>query len=108
MTLTLLHCMAGLVVLAEALNKIERTDLFDGRGDLLHRLLGVRWLLVPWRWRRPHVIKVLKLLAWLLMSIAAAVALASPFMYLPGPRLADVAMLGGFALLIVRSRLKEG
>jgi hypothetical protein len=97
-----LQMVAALVVLAEALNKIERADLFDGRRGLRARLGGLGWLLTPWRWKRPKVVTTLKVLGWACLSVGSAGSLLTP------PTGAHVAVVGGFALLIVRSRLKEG
>ncbi len=106
--LTFFHLVAGFIVLAEALNKLERADLFGGQPGLIPRLFGLCWLLTPWRWKRARVVDVLKACGWCLLSIGAAGALASPLMHLEKPTLQDVAVIGGFALLIIRSRLKEG
>lgn len=102
--LQLLHGLAGLIVLAEALNKMERTDpLAPG--------LSVRQ-----RW-----VDGLKGLAWLLLAMGAAGALAAPVLTILGvtslpynwlrmeqPTLAEVLVMVGFAVLIVRTRVKEG
>lgn len=103
--LVIVQTVAALIVLAEALNKIERSDLFDGRRGLRPRLVGIGWLCVPWAWRRPKVVTVLKVAGWLLMSIGAFVSLFMPPAY---QHLVPACVLCGFALLIVRSRLKEG
>jgi hypothetical protein len=108
LVLQTLHFLAGFVVLAEALNKVERVDLFDGRRGWLARVDGIAWLAVPWHWKRDHVLKALKALAWALLAIGAASAIATPLMHLARPTLQDVAVLGGMAVLIVRSRIKEG
>lgn len=105
--LYIVHWLSGLVVLAEALNKLERTDLFDGRNGLWPRVAGLGWLFVPWRWRLARVVMVVKLAAWALLAIGGAGAVATPFMALEKPSLQDLAVIAGFALLIVRSRLKE-
>lgn len=102
--LAIVQMVAALIVLAEALNKIERADLFDGKRGLRPRLAGLGWLCVPWAWRRPKVVTVLKVAGWLLMSTGAFVVLFTP----PYQHLVPACVLGGFALLIVRSRLKEG
>jgi hypothetical protein len=95
--------VAALIVLSEALNKLERADLFDGQGGVLRRLLlCVTWLLRPWGWRRPRVVMVLKMIGWAWLSVGAAGSVLTP------PTGPHVAVLAGFALLIVRSRLKEG
>jgi hypothetical protein len=97
-----LQMSAAIVVLAEALNKIERADLFAGRNGLRDRALAALWLLAPWAWKRPHVVTVLKVIGWALLSTGAAGAVLEP------PSGPDVAVLCGFAMLIVRSRVKEG
>ena len=103
-TLQLLHWLAGFVVLAEALNKLERTTPF-ARG------------------LRPHdrLVAGLKALAWALLASGAAAAVALPLLAAlgmpllwgpvvlrPAPSFSETAVLAGFAVLIVRTRLKEG
>ena len=100
--LSVLQAVGAFIVLAEALNKVHRTDLFDGRCDLRARLGGLCQLATPWRWKRARVVLVLKALGWAVLSFGAADALISP------PAVPTAAVLVGFALLIVRSRLKEG
>lgn len=102
-----IHWTAGIIILAEALNKLERTDLFDSRTGLLMRLWGLAWLLTPWWWKRHQVIKSIKLIAWVFLATGAASAVATPFMQLEPPTLQDASVLLGFALLIVRTRFKE-
>ncbi len=87
---SVLHWLAGLIVLAEAANKIERTDPLE-RG-LTHRQRLVVWL---------------KVLAWICLAIGAGGALATPFLRWQQPSAQDLAVIGGFAILIIRSRLKE-
>ena len=87
----LVHWLAGLVVLAEALNKLERT------APLAHGL-SVRERFVDW----------LKALAWLLLALGGAGAVITPLMKMELPTLQDLCVLLGFAVLIVRTRLKEG
>lgn len=106
--LQIIHGLAGLVVLAEALNKLERTA--PCRAGLCVRERTSEWL---------------KAIAWLLLALGGAGALASPLMqYLPmaprpagvlalllplqSPTLQDVCIALGFAVLIVRTRVKEG
>ncbi len=105
--LTVLQMMAALVVLAEALNKLERADLFDGRYGLRVVASGIASLAMPWRWKLPRVILVIKTIGWALLSIGSAAALMTPLIHLEKPNVEDVAVLVGFALLVVRSRLKE-
>lgn len=87
----LVHWLAGLVVLAEALNKLERTaPCAPG--------LTPRERLVDW----------LKAIAWALLAIGGAGAVITPLMRLDVPSLQDMCVVLGFAVLIVRTRLKEG
>ena len=99
-----LHIVAGLIVLAEALNKLERATPF-ARGLSAHD----RW------------VDGLKALAWLLLALGGAGAIAAPLLLVLGvqpqqmplmrlerPTLAEVGVLAGFAVLIVRTRVKEG
>lgn len=100
-----LHWVAGFIVLAEGLNKLERTAPF-ARG------LSARLRLVV----------LLKAFAWVLLVLGAGGAVVRPLVVVgfasalhAGPvlltdrvSLVDLFVLGGFAILIVRSRLKEG
>lgn len=106
-TLHVIHWLAGLLVLAEALNKLERTA--PCRRGLTGRERATEWL---------------KALAWLLLAFGGAGAVVSPLMpWLPmnrigamspllmptqTPTLQDVCIALGFAVLIVRTRVKEG
>lgn len=101
------HWVASVVVLAEALNKLERADLFDGRCGL-QRVATLRWLPVPWHWQRRHLVTIFKICGWSLLAIGAAGGVVTPFLKLAPPDLQDAAVLTGFAVLIVRSRIKEG
>lgn len=101
----ILHLIAAIVVLAEALNKLERCAPF-ARGMT----------------RRARIVDGLKALAWLLLALGAAGALASPLLLAAGfpaagvgafvrlgpPTLDQALVLAGFAVLIVRTRVKEG
>jgi len=86
-----LHWLAGLIVVAESLNKLERTAPFA--PGLSHHQRIAAWL---------------KAAAWLLLSAGGAGALVTPLMRLEPPTLQDVAMIVGFAILIIRTRFKEG
>ena len=107
-TLQILHFAAGFVVLAEALNKLERTA--PCRPGLAPRERATQWL---------------KALAWSLLALGGGGAFIAPLLpFLPmqqpaGPLLAlllptqtptlhDVCVIVGFAVLIVRTRVKEG
>lgn len=81
----------GVVVLAEALNKLERTCPC-ARGITPHQRL-LAWL---------------KAIAWLLLAWAGAGALVGPFFGQAPPTMRELAMFGGFTTLIVRTRFKEG
>ena len=98
------HWIAGLIVVAEALNKLERTAPF-ARGLTLHTRL----------------VDGLKALAWMLLALGAGGAVATPMLQSMGlpsapwdhishsqPTLAETAVLLGFAVLIFRTRVKEG
>lgn len=100
--LHVIHWLAAIVVLAEALNKVERTAPFAP---------GLTW--------HARFTDGLKALAWVLLALGAAGELAAPllaslgvpdsiFLIAPEPTLTQTAVLAGFAVLIVRTRVKEG
>ena len=89
--LDLLHWLAALAIVAEALNKAERTDPL--KAGLAPRARIAEWL---------------KATAWVLLAIGAGGVLVGPLL---APQLrpaADVCIAIGFATLIVRTRVKEG
>lgn len=92
-----IHCLAGLVILAEALNKLERTrpPLVPPpvRAPLRPRDVCAAWL---------------KRIAWFLLALGGAGALAAPLFNPTPPSLEHVCIAVGFAVLIVRTRVKEG
>jgi hypothetical protein len=89
--ISLAHWLAGLVVLAEALNKLERTaPLAPG--------LSARERFVDW----------LKAIAWALLALGGAGAVITPLMRMEAPSFQDMCVLLGFAVLIVRTRFKDG
>lgn len=104
-TLQILHALAGLVVVAEAINKLERTSVLQ-RGMTA----------------RERCTECLKAIAWFLLALGAAGSMAAPVLLAMGfppdagghlarlerPTLAEVLVLTGFATLIVRTRVKEG
>lgn len=104
-TLKFLHWMAGLIILAEALNKLDRTPLLECGLSHHARLLAV-----------------LKALAWGVLAFGAGVALLAPlllelgwpagyyrtWLQLERPTGTGAAVMVGVALLIVRTRVKEG
>ncbi len=103
--LHLVHWVAALVVLAEAMNKLERCSPL-ARGLSAHERL----------------VDGLKAVAWLLLALGSAGELAAPVLVWlsiePGlaviftgdarPTLSGTTVLVGFAVLIVRTRVKEG
>ena len=89
--LAVVHFACGLVVVAEALNKLERTDL-----------------LAPGLMRRQRLAVVLKALAWGLLAVGGGWAVMTPLLHLERPTLQDVCVICGFAVLIIRTRVKEG
>ena len=102
--LEILHWLAGFIVLAEALNKLERTSP-----------------MAPGLSAHDRLVDGLKALAWMLLAIGAGGAVAMPILDQLGmysqatqavlhqpPSLAETAVLTGFAVLIVRTRVKEG
>jgi hypothetical protein len=103
--LQVLHIVAGLIVLAEALNKLERCAPT-----------------APGLSPRERLVDALKALAWLLLALGAGGAVASPLLLgmgiphqvagqlsrLETPTFAETMVLTGFAVLIIRTRFKEG
>jgi hypothetical protein len=85
------HWLAGLVVLAEALNKLERTA--PCRVGLAIRKRITEWL---------------KAIAWALLALGGAGAVITPLLRLGKPTLQDACVMLGFVVLIVRTRIKEG
>lgn len=87
-----IHWVAGFVVFAEALNKLERT------APCRSGVLG---------WRR-RTTEWLKAIAWILLAVGGAGALVTPLLPMERPTLQDICVMCGFAVLIVRTRVKEG
>lgn len=93
-TIPIVHWLAGLIVLAEALNKLERTDVLPA--------LTTTGLTL-----RERLATVLKASAWGLLALGAAGAVITPVLSLEAQTLQDTCVLAGFAILIVRTRVKE-
>ena len=91
LAIQIIHWLAGVVVLAEALNKLERT------APLAYGL-APRERLVDW----------LKAIAWAFLAIGGAGAVITPLMQMDVPSLQDMCILLGFAVLIIRTRFEEG
>ncbi len=89
--LAIVHWLSGAIVLAEALNKLERTA--PCRPGLTARERVTDWL---------------KAIAWALLALGGAGAVITPLLPLEQPTLQDACALLGFAVLIVRTRVKEG
>lgn len=102
--LQILHWVAGFIVLAEALNKLERTAPC-----------------APGMTSHDRLVDGLKALAWALLALGSGCSVAAPLMGVIGvhsstsqmvlhqaPSFAETAVLLGFAVLIVRTRIKEG
>lgn len=98
------HIIAAIIVLFESLNKLERVTPF-APGFTPHQRL----------------VDGLKALAWFCLALGAGGALIGPLLgpwgihspsiqllACPNPALSDVCVLAGFAVLIVRTRVKEG
>lgn len=97
--------LSALVVMAEALNKLERCAPF-----------------APGLTPHQRIVDGLKSLAWALLALGAGGAIAGPVLpYLSGvptwmahvlrfehPTLDHVVVMLGFAVLIIRTRVKEG
>lgn len=88
--LQVLHWLAGLVVFAEGCNKLERSAPFA---------IGLTI--------RRRVAALLKVIAWMLLCAGGVGALITPLLRLEPPTLQDTAVMLGFGILIIRSRVKE-
>lgn len=89
-TLFLVYTVAGIIVLAEALNKLERTCPFEP---------GLSW--------RERAVVWLKTLGWIALAIGGAGAAGSMILFRAAPNPGEVFTMVGFALLIIRSRVGE-
>ena len=100
--LQILHWLSALIVLAEALNKLERTAPC-----------------APGLTQHERLVNSLKAVAWCLLALGAGGGLIAPallhlgvqpdaYRELMRPTLAETAVMLGFAVLIVRTRVKEG
>ncbi len=94
------HFACGFIVLAEALNKLERVR------PSLSLSLRPRYLLLTW----------LKAAAWFFVAIGAMAAFITPVAlalapavayYVPAPSIGDTAMVFGTAIHVIRTRVKE-
>lgn len=85
------HYLAGLVILAEALNKLDRVRRFHDCNSA-----------------RECTTEALKAVAWFLLALGGAGILVRPLLIGSAPTLESICTSIGFAVLIVRTRVKEG
>lgn len=90
MILLAIQTFSGLLVLAEALNKLERTDPLEPGLHLVDR-----------------AVVCLKAVGWSMLAIGACGVMVAPLLGHPGPTIKELLLLVGFALLVLRSRLRE-
>ena len=86
-----IYWLAALVILIEALNKIERTEVRGKRGHAL-------------------TVTLLKAAGWLLLALGSAGVVIHPLLdVVPAwmDELQHVCIAAGFAVLVVRSRMQE-
>lgn len=86
-----LTVLAALVILAEALNKVERAQV-RAPG------LGLRARVLAW----------LKGISWILLALGACGVFGRMLFGQPPPDLDGLLLLIGVAIIVVRSRVKEG
>lgn len=91
MILLAIQTFSGLLVLAEALNKLERTDPLE--PGLLHLV--------------DRAVVCLKAVGWSMLAIGACGVMVAPLLGHPEPTIKELLLLVGFALLVLRSRLRE-
>lgn len=87
---TFVYWLACLVILAESLNKLERSHLLQP---------GLR--------RGVRVVTALKVAAWMLLAIGAAGGVIGPLVQYGAPSGRELVVAVGFAILIVRTRVKD-
>lgn len=92
-----INCLAGLIVVAEAMNKLHRTAPC-----------------APGLTAHLRIVAILKACAWLLLGFGGGAFLFAPVFAILQPTgiaptsLAETAIVLGFAILIIRTRVKEG
>lgn len=92
--MTIVYWLAAMIVLAEALNKLERTDV---------RRAGLT--------AKQRSVTVLKAAGWTMLAIGAGGVVIGPMLHeIPTwmDSLQRDCVMAGFAVLILRSRLREG
>ena len=83
------HFVSAVIVLIEALNKLERTSIC-----------------APGITPRARITACLKGAAWGLLAVGAASGIITPLLRLPPPTFDDACIVLGFAVLIIRTRIK--
>jgi hypothetical protein len=110
--LYILHWSAGFVVLAEALNKLERTSPLRAgicpRTRLVDSLKALAWLLLAMGAASAVATPLLLIGGFTTLQLAHYTVLGAPMLRLEPPGIDQVCVLAGFAVLIVRTRVKEG
>lgn len=87
---TVLHIVIGTIVFSEGLNKLERTDL---------RAPGLTL--------RQRIVTVLKVLGWFSIVLGSAGMIVAGWLPRVYVELGYTLMVLGFALLVLRSRVRE-
>lgn len=90
MAIQAMHFVAGLIVVAESLNKLERSCPFQ------------TGMTVPQRAN-----ELLKIAAWFLLALGGAGAVITPLLHLEWSTLHDTSMVLGFSLLLIHRRINE-
>jgi len=96
-SLHIINCLAGLIIVAEAMNKLHRTAPCAA-GLSCHG----------------RIVAILKACAWLLLGFGGGAVLFAPVFALLQPNgiaptsLSETSTMVGFAILIIRTRVKEG
>lgn len=100
---------AGVVVVAEALNKLERLDVFGMRedGDAPNAWRSVVNALAPWRWSPGTATRLCQFAVWFACAVGGGGAVMLPLMNREPRTFADVCVLVGFAGVIAHARFVE-
>ncbi len=88
--ISILHWVSALIVIIEALNKLERYDPFQ-------KMKSVKQMLIFW----------MTSAAWVALAVGSAGALVMPFLSIKPKLTADAFVLIAFAALLVRARLYQ-
>lgn len=106
--LTAVSILSGAIVSAEALNKLERLDIFGFKStkDAKAWRVGLA-LLMPWREPPGTLARMVQFAAWFACALGAAGAVILPLMNKTPTSSPDVLTLSGFAALILHARYME-